>query len=193
MKTPRHNPWLAACALAAALLTTPLLAAAQPHPPPPPAPEALAERLEHMQALRTLKLAEVLNTDAKTLEAVDAQLRAWDLRLLQKGADLARTTHDLRRAVRRGDASEAEFERLTLAVLTLRKDLDALRYQQYEAAAKPLQPSLRARLLLFLPQFERKARKALADGPHGRRGKLHRRGAPPPLDPLDDDPEDDDE
>lgn len=176
--TTRRGGW--AARIAAAALGLGLAAGlgagrveAQPHPHGPHAmnPEEGARRLERMQALRTLKLGEVLQAEPKTLEAVDGALRSWDGRILAKALELGEATRALRRALRRG-ATEAEYAKLTDTALRLRKELDALRYGQYEAAAKPLPAAERARLLLFLPQFERKAHKLLK----GRRG----------ADPLDD-------
>lgn len=166
-----------------------------------PSAEQRKVLLERIQALRAWKLEEVLEVDAETMKKVDTELRKYDDRLLGKQLELEQTMRRLRRAVRRG-APGPRQEALIERVLTLREEVDRLRVEQYRAAARHLPSDRKARLLLFIPEFDKKVRQVMRErrerkrrgdrfggGPRDGRGGPGHRGGPDSNEDEDDDPD----
>ena len=122
--------------------------------------EKRRKTLERIQALRHWKLEETLDVEEGTLEKVDAELRRYDERLFARQIELEMTGRKLKRAVRRG-AKDQRYESLIARTLELKAEVDKLRIDQYKAAAKHLPPEQKARLLLFIPEFDRKVKQVM--------------------------------
>jgi len=154
-----------------------------------PSAEQRKKILERIQALRVWKLEEVLEVDAATLSRVDTELRKFDDRLLTKQLELEQTQRKLRRAVHKG-APGPRYEALIERTLTLREEVDRLRTEQYRAAARHLASDKKARLLLFIPEFDKKVRQVIRERRERKRrgGRRGGRGNDRPDDLDDDEP-----
>lgn len=117
-------------------------------------------QIERLTVLRSLKMAELLELDDATRAKVDAELARYDKRIVEAHRDMRRKAKQLRRGIKRG-ASDADLARLTEEVIALRERVEDLKRAQHRDASKHLNVRQRAMLLLFLPEFDRKARRAL--------------------------------
>jgi hypothetical protein len=118
------------------------------------------KRLERMRLMRSWKLTEVLELDEATGKRLFAVLDGFDERLMQAHQALRQSERALRQGLRR-DASEAELEAMTDQVLARKRALDELRIKQFEEAGATLDARRRAKLLLFIPRFEKELRRKL--------------------------------
>lgn len=185
----------------AVVLCVALCAACQPSSPPdhePPDlsavaqgplkdPKAFREHLEKLQVLRSWKMAEFVELEGAELERVDNALKKTDTKIFETHTALRKDTRALRRALKKG-APQATIDELTENIVSNRRALHELKFQQFDAASQELSSEKKAKLLIFLPEFERKVRRALKkearkDRDHnrrrGRKGRRGRRRGPP--------------
>ena len=141
----------------------------------PGSPELAAKQknvLEQMQVVRAWKLAEALDLDDSNGPKLLATLAEYDTKLFAAHRDLRQAERALRRAFKGGEVSDDEMERMLEDAIQKKKALDAIRYEQLEAAGKTLDVRRRVKLYNFMPKFEREIRQRFREG---RRGKRHGR------------------
>lgn len=198
--TPRPpltaTPWLWALLLAGAVLLAsavlaPIPSRAQGGPPPgpeedwdddddePPAPDEARRKeiMERIRVVRALKLKEALELDEPTARKLFEILDRYDQRFMEARHNQRQAQRALRRAMK-GDATDAQIEALLQKVLDGHKALDALRYEQFEAASAVLNPRQRVRLLVALPRLEREIRKMIHEVRREHKGEERRRRGP---------------
>lgn len=155
---------------------------ARAEPPTRSAPEAdEAEALKKIAVVRSMKLAEVLelgDDDQETRRKLDQVLSEYDLKLFKAEGALRRSVKRLRRGVR-GELDDKELDRLSDEVIANRERVDKLRLERMKALDAILTGSQRARVMLFLPSFERKVRRAVGKARRGRRGAGRDLNGPP--------------
>ncbi|MEO1267051.1 MAG: hypothetical protein AAFX99_03070 [Myxococcota bacterium] len=130
--------------------------------PPAVSEDEKSEALKKIGVVRSMKLAEALELedDDDTRRKLDRLLSDYDIKLSKAEEEFRRSVRRLRRGVRRG-LDDQELNRLSDTVLANRERLEKLRLERMRKAGAILNGAQRARLMLFLPTFERKVRRAI--------------------------------
>jgi hypothetical protein len=132
-------------------------------PEDPKLEEAEARKLlERLQVMRAWKLSEVLSLDEATGQKLFKALGEHDARIFDTQRKLRGAERGLVGALK-ADAPEAKVKALMDEVITHKKELDRLKVEQFEKAGALLPVKQRAKLLLFLPRFEKEVRRYLRD------------------------------
>ena len=138
----------------------------------------LLKVLEKLHVVRSIKLAEALELDEETQRTLEDHLKSYDKKMFEAEQAFRGSMRRLRKALRKGGSDDA-LNALSDEVLERRRVLNNLRIERMTAAGKNLTGQQRARLLIFMPNFEKRVRKSLrkmtrgkvnGEGPE-RRGK----------------------
>lgn len=130
--------------------------------------EHVTKAIERMQVVRAWKLAEFLELDESSGSRLFKILAKYDQRIVEEHQKLSRKERQIRRAVKRGK-SDGEINALVDEVLSLQSSLGALKKERFLKAGATLDATRRAKLLLFLPRFEREVRKFVREQRQERR------------------------
>jgi hypothetical protein len=174
--------------LALMLALAPLLAVAQVPPPPPGSPAApMAQpgppgppgqmdpvRMERMrrrmQLALTLGLAEALQLDDAAALKVRGQIEKFAPRRMAAMSQMRDSVQVLRRSARGEKVSAAEVDAAIGRLLEARGQMQAVDRDVVTTVTKDLPPEKRARAVLFLAQFHKRAMQEMRPGGRGRGG-----------------------
>jgi hypothetical protein len=175
-------------ALIVALLGS--VAFAQPAPGPGPAkraPDPVADRRNEVKkkirVLRAATLTDELKLDEKTLARLLPTLAKWD----DVTEDLLKKRIDIQRRLLDADAAKdpKAVDKLIDEAVANQKSFWDLEEKRLAELRKILTPGQTARLLIVLPQFERRIQNQLRRAMGGGAGRAGRRGNPQPDDDDD--------
>ncbi len=174
--------------LALMLALAPMLASAQAAPPPgarPPAPAVEAgppgprgqmdpEKMERMrrrmQLALTLGLAEALQLDDAAALKVRGQIDKFAPRRMAAMTQMRDSVQVLRRSARGEKLAAADVDGAITKLLDARAQMQAVDREVVTVVTKDLPPEKRARAVLFLAQFHKRAMQELRPGGRGRGG-----------------------
>lgn len=175
--------------LALLLALAPMLATAQAGPPPggrPPAsaveagprgprgemdPERMEKMRRRMQLALTLGLAEALQLDDAAALKVRGQIEKFAPRRMAAMTQMRDSVQLLRRSAKGEKVAAAEVDAAIARLLDARAQVQAVDRDVVTTVTKDLPPEKRARAVLFLAQFHKRAMQELRPGGHGRGGR----------------------
>jgi hypothetical protein len=133
---------------------------------------------ERIRMLRAWQLTENLDLDTGTATRLFQHLDEHEGRLHPERETLEAAAQQLRQLLENDSPSEDEVNRIADAIMDQHLEIERLRVNMVRETEAFLSPTQRARLMLFLPNFERQVREMIQTFRHPRDSE-HLQGRPP--------------
>lgn len=127
--------------------------------------------LRRIRTIRAWRLTEALDLDTQTAARLFPILNRFDVQFAKISKQAGQVRRQMRRSMRGGNPNAAQLNALINQMVKIQRASWSLREARFRAVRKVLTPAQAAKILIILPEIDRRIRRQIRQAMRGQRGR----------------------